>query len=43
MFFGDNCLEGGNDYSISKLCDEYYNVRDWKETKDILSKPMTIN
>ena len=43
VFFGDNCLEGGNDYSISKLCDEYYNVRDWKATKDILSKPMTIN
>lgn len=36
VFFGDNCLEGGNDYTISQKCDEYYNVKNWKETRKII-------
>jgi len=36
IFFGDNCLRGGNDYQISQKSDKHHQVHGWKETKYII-------
>lgn len=35
-FFGDRCEEGGNDYSLAKVADIVYHVKNWQETQNIL-------
>ncbi len=36
IFFGDRCEPGGNDYSLAKVADVVYHVKDWQETEYIL-------
>ena len=43
IFIGDRIEEGGNDYPLAQLMDniegcDWYQVNDWKETKQILEK-----
>lgn len=38
VFFGDKIAPGGNDYSIAKFAEKYYQVDDWCQTFDILKK-----
>ena len=36
IYFGDRCYPNGNDYTISKACDLFYNVHSWMHTREIL-------
>lgn len=36
-YFGDQIFENGNDYDVAKLCDHYYQVKNWQDTYEILS------
>lgn len=39
IYFGDRCYPGGNDYSISMLCDKFYQIDNgWNETFSILKE-----
>lgn len=39
IYFGDKCYPGGNDYSISMLCDKFYQIDNgWEQTFSILKK-----
>ena len=39
IYFGDRCYPGGNDYSISMLCDKFYQIDNgWKQTFSILKE-----
>ena len=37
IFFGDKIAEGGNDHKIASFCDVVWEVKDWQNTKQILS------
>lgn len=37
-FFGDRCEVGGNDFTISTMCESHFKVNGWKETYEILTK-----
>jgi phosphomannomutase len=36
-YFGDQIFPDGNDYEAAMLCDHRYNVKNWRETYEILS------
>ncbi len=36
IYFGDRCYPNGNDYTISQVCDSFYNVHSWMHTREIL-------
>ena len=36
IFFGDQCDNWGNDYTIAMKADEYYHVKDYKHTWDLI-------
>ena len=39
IYFGDRCYPGGNDYSISMLCNKFYQIDNgWNETFSILKE-----
>lgn len=39
IYFGDKCYPGGNDYSISMLCNKFYQIDNgWKQTFSILKE-----
>lgn len=39
IYFGDKCFPGGNDYAISSICDNFYQIDNgWKETYMILQE-----
>tara|TARA_R100000008_G_scaffold86872_1_gene82248 strand:+ start:6486 stop:7259 length:774 start_codon:yes stop_codon:yes gene_type:complete len=37
IFFGDKCYEGGNDYSIAQKADTFWQVKNWRHTKEIIN------
>lgn len=42
IFFGDRCIEGGNDFSIATKSNLFYNVSGYKEVKAILQRDYTV-
>ena len=38
IFFGDRCEEGGSDHNIAMMSDEYYHVKDWNHTYEIIKE-----
>ena len=42
IFFGDRCIEGGNDFSIATKSNLFYNVSGYKEVETILQRDYTV-